>query len=268
MKIMDFHERHILSDTLLFSALINILVTGLNFYSRLALTGQVPAVLPYMDNDTLWDDQMIYSIVQFAATAAVFTIEYFRYKKFNEMARPVEYIESALCTESGEDVLMPAISFEGSKLTLSRKSIWKLLQIWGYILIGVRVLYDMSVIYYRTFIDQMSMMISDAANADRMQQGITAIYNGTHGFKYFGMFTAIMLGVVATGIFLQDRSLKIIAIALTLLFMAAFGVFHMGTVTVSGVEYGIVWTAIIFHMVDTVGLFLFALYLRYKYEGV
>ena len=96
---------------------------------------------------------------------------------------------------------------------------------------------------------------------------MVALYNGTHGFKYIGMFIAIILGILVTGIFLKDRFLWIFSAALTGIFMIAFVTLQMGTITIAGRDYGIVWTAVIFHLVQTIGILLLSVYLRRRYQG-
>ena len=94
------------------------------------------------------------------------------------------------------------------------------------------------------------------------------LYNMTHGFKYIEMLCAILLGVVMTGIFLSDPYLRIASLVILVLFMLAFGVFQMQTVSLMGRSVGIVWTSLIYHATETLGLFLLSLYLSRKYRGL
>ena len=47
-------------------------------------------------------------------------------------------------------------------------------------------------------------------------------------------------------------------------FVLAFAVMQMNTITLAGRTMGIVWTSVIFHALQTIGLFSIALYLRNK----
>ena len=95
-----------------------------------------------------------------------------------------------------------------------------------------------------------------------------SIYNLTHGFKYQGMLIALLLGAMMTGIFLDDRALKITSIVIACLFMLSIAGPEMFTLSLMGRRYGIVWSSVIFNLMETVGLFALALYLRWRYNGV
>ena len=94
------------------------------------------------------------------------------------------------------------------------------------------------------------------------------LYNMTHGFKYLEILSAILLGVVMTGIFLNDRFLKLSSMAILLVFLISFSALQMQTVYLMGREIGIVWTSLIYHVTETLGLFLLSLYLSKHYKGL
>jgi hypothetical protein len=94
------------------------------------------------------------------------------------------------------------------------------------------------------------------------------IYNMTHGFKYLEMLSAILLGVVITGIFLNDRFLKVASMAILLFFLLSFGVLQMQTISFFGREIGIVWTSTIHHVTETLGLVFLSLYLSKRFKGL
>ena len=79
-----------------------------------------------------------------------------------------------------------------------------------------------------------------------------------------GMTMAIIIAIFATGIFIKDRNLKVVALVLMGAFVLAFAVMQMNTITLAGRTMGIVWTSVIFHALQTVGLLSIALYLRSK----
>ena len=94
------------------------------------------------------------------------------------------------------------------------------------------------------------------------------LYNMTHGFKYLEILSAILLGVVMTGIFLSDQYLKIASMVILGLFLISFGLLQMQTVYLMGREVGIVWTSLIYHITETVGLIALARYLARRYRGL
>ena len=140
------------------------------------------------------------------------------------------------------------------------------MQIWAFILVGVQIVYDITMIVYRRFIMQLADMVlsSETDLADTMVD----IYNNTHGFKYLGMFIGIMLGMIVTGVFLNDKLLKILAGVVSLIFVTAFVILEMEPISIMGHYVGIVWTSFIFHQMETVGLMLTAFYLSRKYRGI
>jgi iron complex transport system permease protein len=81
---------------------------------------------------------------------------------------------------------------------------------------------------YRRFI----AILMDALSGDvAMTDGtFVMLYNMTHGFKYLEILAAILLGVVMTGIFLNDQYLKLASLGVLVVFLLAFGVLQMQTV--------------------------------------
>ncbi len=60
----------------------------------------------------------------------------------------------------------------------------------------------------------------------------------------------------------------VIRLAIAAAFLIAFGVVQMQTVALSGRNVSIVWTSVIFHMTETVGLILLSVYLSKHYRGL
>ena len=119
---------------------------------------------------------------------------------------------------------------------------------------------------YRRFI---GMLIDALSESDGMTDGtFVMLYNMTHGFKYLEILAAILLGVVMTGIFLNDRYLKLFSLVILVMFLLAFSVLQMQTVYLMGREIGIVWTSIIYHVTETIGLVALSVYLAKAYRGL
>lgn len=135
-----------------------------------------------------------------------------------------------------------------------------LFYIWGVILIGVQAVYDITVVLYDKFIDGLNGLLPAAS--------YVSLYNGTHGFKYLGMFIAMILGILFTAILLKDRFLMLVGSGLSALFMLAFLVFQMWTVSIASlhVMVGIVWTSVIFHLMQTVGMIFLGWYIGVKWK--
>ena len=155
----------------------------------------------------------------------------------------------------------------GEKLSsLSAQEVSKLLQIWAVIFIGAQIVYEVSSSLYRGFVNDLFDLLSVAVFQDA--SALLSIYNNTHGFKYLAMVISILIGVMMTGIFLDDRFLKGVAVGTAFLFLVCFALLQIHTVSVLGRSIGIVWTSVIFHFLETAGLVCFSLYLRGKYQGV
>ena len=157
--------------------------------------------------------------------------------------------------------------FLGDKIaSLSASSVSRLLQLWAVIFIGAELIYDFSSIMYRKFI---ALLVEALEDTSGLSDGtFVLLYNMTHGFKYLEILAALLLGVVMTGIFLNDRYLKLASLSVIALFLLAFGLFQMQTVSLMGREIGIVWTSIIYHITETAGLLILSLYLTKRYKGL
>ena len=134
-----------------------------------------------------------------------------------------------------------------------------MLLIWGVILIGVRSIYEITSIIYSDTISRIFDVTSEEQHV--------YIYNSTHGFKYLGMMVALILGTIMTGIMLKTRRLILYSVLIMLYFIGAFTFLHMYTLRLDfiGKTVGIVWSAVIYHLSETVGLLLLAFYVRVRY---
>ena len=150
--------------------------------------------------------------------------------------------------------------------SLKAEAIYQLLEIWASIFIFVQIMSLVSNYEYRSLIRRLSQLIplDTYENAVKFYD----IYNSTHGFKYIGMFAALIIGIFVTAVFLKDRFLKIVTVSVTGVFMLAFTIFQMITFETNFKIISIVWTSIIYHGLETIGLILFAIYLSKNYKGL
>ncbi len=248
-------KKRILSNALMISALISfgsgILSTLVRFAVR--KSGSFSAD---MLNSFLWKLQLAFSVIQVGFTTAVF-IYYWRRVRHYMAVIPAE--ERRVMGMLQEEYLGSDIS------ALDAEDVSKLLEIWGVILIGAQVVYQISSTLYRRFIEQISVLMRTGFDGYNLYM---SIYNSTHGFKYLGMMIAIILGITITGIFLSDRYLKACGVVLSCLFLFVFAVINSNTFSFFGMSIGVVWTSVLFHIVDMAGIILLALYLRKRYPGV
>lgn len=249
-------KKHILSNSIMFVALLRIFSAAseglIRFFIKKSSTTN-----PDMVNSYLWNTQIAFSVLQILITITIF---FLAWKKLNHYMTLIPESDQKEMGDLQKEFLGNNIA------SLSVSSISRLLQLWAVIFVGAELIYDFSSVMYRQFI---SILMEALSSGTGLTDGsFVMLYNMTHGFKYLEILSAILLGVVMTGIFLNDKFLKLLSVAIIALFLLAFGVFNMHTVSLMGREIGIVWTSIIYHATETLGLALFSFYLSKRYKGL
>ncbi|MDC7279988.1 hypothetical protein NXH64_10805 [Butyrivibrio fibrisolvens] len=150
--------------------------------------------------------------------------------------------------------------------TLTALDIYQLLEIWASILLFIQIMSMVSSYQYKSFVSDLYRIIP----MDTYERAVdfSGIYNSTHGFKYIGMFSALIIGIFVSAVFLKDRFLKIISVIITAVFILAFCIFQMITFDMEVKIISIVWTSVIYHGMETIGLLLFSFYLAKHYKGL
>jgi hypothetical protein len=249
-------KKHILSNAIRSVALVKILAAFVEGAARYVLkkNGYTD---PDMLDTLLWRFQIGTSILQIIAVILI----------FNHARKTLKYYMDMVPKEDRDGFGILQREYLGSKVaSLSVSSINRLLQLWAVIFIGAELLYDFTSIMYREFI---SILMEALSSGTGLSDGtFIIIYNMTHGFKYIEILSAILLGVVMTGIFLNDRLLKIVSLAILLAFLLAFSILQMQTISLMGREFGIVWTSLIYHVTETFGLIALSFYLTWRYRGL
>lgn len=246
----------ILSNSILKVALVKIIAALSEGLVRLILEKRSEAS-PDMLDIILWRFQLATSAIQIIAIAVIF---YFSWAKLKHYMNLVPKDDQIAIGALQKKVLGDNTS------SLSVSSVNRLLQLWAVIFIGAELIYDFTSIMYRRFI---SILMAALSQGNGMTDGtFIMLYNMTHGFKYMEILAAILLGVVTTGIFLNDRFLKLSSLVILLLFLISFGVVQMQTVYLMGRKIGIVWTSLIYHVTETFGLIFFSFYLTKAYKGL
>ena len=249
-------KKHILSNSIMLVAVIRILAAASEGLVRFFMK-KSSSISPDMIDSYLWNTQIIVSVLQILITVTIF---FLAWKKLNHYMTLIPESDQKDMAELQKEFLGKNIA------SLSVSSISRLLQLWAVIFVGAELIYDFSSVMYRQFVSILMDALSDGTG---LTDGtFVMLYNMTHGFKYLEILSAILLGVVMTGIFLNDRFLKLFSLAILLLFLLAFGVIQMQTVYLMGREIGIVWTSIIYHATETLGLILFSFYLANRYKGL
>lgn len=138
----------------------------------------------------------------------------------------------------------------------------KLIRIWGIILIPIQIINYLVVMLYTRMLEIVEYVLVNSEN-DADGQIYAMIYDSTHGFKYICIFIAILLGVMITGEIVEKRVLVVVSILIAILFMMAFTLLRMQSFSMESVinlNLGINWTSMIYHALNTLGLFLLGVF--------
>ena len=248
-------KTHYLSNALFLAAGIHILANFISFIVR-KLINSDNVLLPAMTNRYVLLSHVVISAAMTVIMAFIFLSAWLKLKKSMSVVDESDRLKMAVLQQEvmGSDI--PALSGE---------SIIELVELWGVILVGVRMVYEICSVVYRRFI----LNLTDfGLTNETVYSDFVNIYNNTHGFKYISMLVALLLGLFITGIFLKDKLLKIIALLLVTLFLLSFVFLGMQTIQIGGISIGIVWSSLIFHFTETIGLVALGFYLRKKYIGL
>ncbi len=243
-----------LSNSIMAAALIRLAFSVLEGAARL-ISARIPMVTPDMLDKAFGRMQIIFALAKLVAVTVVF---YAAWKKRERYLRLIPEEDTGELKKLQEEYLGEGLS------TLPEEAVSQLLQLWAVILIGGEAVYCVSSLIYRRLIGELSLMLLGGM---RYSSFIT-IYNVSHGFKYLEMLTAILLGVIMTGIFLRDRVLEVVSVVIAALFLFSFGIVEMSTFMLPGRQVAVVWTSVIFHLTETAGLTILSLYLSRRYNGL
>ncbi|SDB68267.1 hypothetical protein [Butyrivibrio sp. INlla16] len=248
-------KTHYLSDSLFCASGIHLLANLILFIARQLIRSK-NASRPDMLNSRILMSQFIVSSLMILVMAFVFVSKWRALKKSLSVVEESDKLKMAVLQQEVMGSSVP---------TLSGDAIIQLLELWGVILVGVRLVYDISSIVYRKFILNLTEL---ADYTKELREQYVMIYNSSHGFKYISLLVALLLGLFMTGICLKDRLLKAMALLLISFFLISFVLLGMQTVTVGDYRIGIVWSSLIFHFTETFGLLGLGIYLRRRYVGV
>ncbi|MBO6259573.1 MAG: hypothetical protein J6N47_01970 [Lachnospiraceae bacterium] len=243
-------KNYILSDSLAKAALLNFLCVlvgaGVRFIFRHA-----EELNPDMQDMNFTLLGMAIAIVRVMLTAVIFLMA-------NRRIKAVIANEGFADPDKLKEEMNPA----GSTL-LAAYSTRKMLQVWGVILVAANLLQEFCSRMYQNVMDQLQ---SYYFGESMVSNEAVSVYNSTHGFKYIGMITALIIGFFVTGVFLNDRKLMVLSALMMIAFALAFGMFQMFTLKFADRSIGIVWTGVIYHLTNTVVLFIFSQYTRKKHH--
>ncbi len=226
---MNLNQKpQILTRTLFITSLINLVFAIINSAVRLIMNVD-GSVIPDMLNESYWYFQVVLFILQTIMTVIVF-VQGFHIAK-REQITPTE-------------------------------NAFMLLKIWAAVLVGVKLIYNLSSILYRHFIEELLGLV--APSDTEAMRAFSVLYVNTHSLKYVGILLAIALGIFVTGTLYHDRPLQIASVILVIIYFTASSFLQMAEITVLDRPLAIVWASVIFHVLQTVGLMAMSGYLYKK----
>ena len=242
-------KNHILSKAIFVTAAANLLIeAGISIYRLILKSGKT--IEPDMLSSNIWNAQQLASTLMLFIIAVVF---FLAWKKLSHIRNLIPEEDRTEMAKLQEETL------GGKRPILSSYSVSQLLQLWAAILLCAQLIYQATSIIYKNFIEQL-YSFADLTD-DETTVMLAYIYNNSHGFKYIGMFIAITVGIFITGVFLRDKLLRTVSIVLILLYVAAISVTNMHTINIFGHQIGVVWTSVLFHFLQTIGLIVLSIYL-------
>ena len=248
-------RRHYLSKSICLSSVIGLLAQCLNALSRILFSSNLSE--PDMLNSAIYAFNVSVQIIVILLIIIV----------FGRNLREMRHIMSIVLDDDVEKMglLQKQYIPEGIS-TLKASAIYQLLEIWASILLFIQVMSMVSNYQYKRFVSELYRIIP----MDSYEQAVefSGIYNSTHGFKYIGMFSALIIGIFVSAVFLNDRFLKVLSVIATLVFLMAFTIFQMITFDTEIKIISIVWTSVIYHGLETIGLIVFSVYLAKHYKGL
>ncbi len=247
-------KRRYVSNSICISAIIGLLSQILNAFARVFF--DVGLDEPDMLNN---DVSNFYFLVQIIVIFVIFFI-------FYHNAMKLRYIMRKVPDEADDNTWSNKPLTPENSSSLKAESINQLLEIWGIIMIFNQIISMVSSYQYKSFVEDLYEIIP----ADTYENAVifSGIYNSTHGFKYIGMVSAIVIGLFVSAVFLKDRFLKIVSLVITVFFLIAFSAFQMVTFDTDIKIISIVWTSVIYHGLETFGLIIFSVYLTRHYKGI
>ena len=158
--------------------------------------------------------------------------------------------------------------YKMSKLQYRARRARQLLFIWGVILVPIQLVYDLSTIIYNRMLG-MIWFILNSSYVENREVLYAMFYDSSHGFKYMGMFMAIVIGIIMTGILLERRRLVLISGVLITIFMISFAAINMHTMEFEtlSLNIGLNTTSLLFHLLTTVGMFVLGLFVIRNYQS-
>lgn len=153
-------------------------------------------------------------------------------------------------------VVMFVFLIQKEKCAVSRD----LMLVWGFITVIIQAIYYISSAYYTEILGMMREILS--------VHEYTKFYVSTHTYKYVPMFIAIIMGAVITAIILRSKFIFTTTVVICVIYGACYGTGQEFMIAVGQGKYvGVIVSALIYHLVQSVGIMGMGIYIRRTYYG-
>lgn len=200
--------------------------------------------------------ELVTAVIQLVIISIVFLI----YEK------DIVHIKKVIPKEDFAEVALLQQEYSNNNISVLRlDQIDSLLKLWAFILVVMQIIYNFTTELYEQMIMNMQAIVLQSGMDGEI---FIQLYNRSHGFKYICMMSAIMIGIFVSGLFLDDKTLIFTSIGMLCLFMITFMFISSSSMSMLGKNMEIVWSSILFHLFDTAGLLVSAIYIRIRYQGM
>jgi len=135
-----------------------------------------------------------------------------------------------------------------------------LMLVWSFITIIIQSIYYISSAYYTKILNMMEELLTAGE--------YTVFYVNTHTYKYVPMFIATIMGAIITGIILKSKLILIITVVICVLYGAVYGAGQEFMIRIGeGRFVSVVVSALIYHLLQSVGIMGLGVYMRHTYYG-
>ncbi len=243
-------KKHILTNTLIAATVIQFISVIIQYVIETSAQGS--SGQNGLPDASVWSMQ---HTVTSLSTFVILIIFFIAIKKVKSYIGKVDKEDRAMMGRLQED------NFGEDLSALPADMIHKLLFVWGVILAGTGLIETLVLIMYRK-------MIVDLNAIDSTGESMKRVYSSLDGFENLTVVFTLLIGVIITAVILENRQFTILSVVIALLLLIAFCIFNVRRSDILGFAPDSAWISIVFNIVSTAGMIIFALYLRKKYRGV
>lgn len=158
-------------------------------------------------------------------------------------------------------ILFLITSHKGSGCRKADRKGHALLHIWAWIVMIAQLLYLLVATFYDAFVEKSEEMILELNSGPALFRDF---YNASHGYKYLLMYALFMLGLIISRLLVRRIWIILLGFAFSYVYYYSFTKLAMYTAVIGDKSVGIVWTAVLYHGMQTCGFLCLGVYLLIK----